>query len=1270
MESMPISENEEDFDIDDNLLELDEDYILTDNSINLLKQKYKNKQNFLNLNPLSIIKINNTIIEYFNNLKSLFKSRRKYLAFQQLIGSNKEKSRIETIDLLIKCLPLDISKQHRISKIKYLISKIPITFYGPSISYIEGKKERNILRQKIKNINNIKKSNIKNKNIDAQTLDKINKLHIKILESYLNQGMPTQFSPIEKKNLYMYLFALKEQEQKLEHKINSNLKKRLDEEYIKIQTRLTTKYSENINVTNNLNKLRTQYLKKNNVEKNEKNNIDNVDKIMRFIEHTAHKKIVKLHTIHMDEYIIAIYNNIIDFSYEKIQDKIHLVNYEGDETIKPLLVIKFYDILNDMNTRNIQTFVDYILENKLTEITSPALKSIHNGSRFIKNTLTGNPSTIMQPKFNKKSKIIEDLTNYIKFLEKQKSGKNEIIQKCIDILIRKVQNKIDEINGNYDAINDAFVRLETKQRSNTSINQDLITKDKQFFDKFKNGFPYSEYEFLYGIENHSLLEEEHKIAFGFVAKASLVSILNAIKAHTIHLGTYLTLAVTGAGTGGYLVAEYLAFHLISRYIFDAYRRTKRMTGYKYVTFCTKYMPFEGMKCFKSSVVSLYHKMFFYDSLNMKTESNVKKFIKKLIFGDGDGDGTEFEKRINTLKHYCGQYKNETKEKNKESESRAKSYKFPEQLRTILGIINNVDVTRIQSNERVNDNFRPNNAPSLGANRSRFAFPLDQGNSNNNNNSVNSQPSRASIRGSKPENVTQLTNQSPVKPTKSWLSSFSRAKGGEKLDYLKSNVGAEKSITGEYRRGINIASTSTKDKLNFRLNYKIGETHLLTSGDISVLSLFNETVGIINSYANMIGGEAKVAWVKIPFFRNDYLLDKINDIFRTTWVNPGLDFNIIKEHILEYIFEYLDSFHKLYKLSEDNIINLMTKKDVNANNSLEDMFQHNLSYYGVPIPGAHKYVGKYKHGIGYRLEYGIDIKLRDKINYFCILMKYSSLAIDHMFKKFKINIVKFNLAKYNAYNEYEEKRNIGLLWGMFKSTPYMMWGTIPTYEEIDEFEVENPEVINAFGNNTNLSFNLSAERPNPIVGNLRRGSMNNMKSNKSTNSGSERSSGEVFEFLNGNSSLSSLSENWSNGGRNNKNLEVINALGNNTNLGFNLFAERPNPIVSSVVSSSVHNGKIHNTISNNSSSSSSTKKATNPMVSHSRLGNNNEKFPNKINYITYTDLEKGCRYKMYNNSKEYMKDVVFNKKSYGNTYVFNIGTYVIDYIKDFYFVKII
>jgi hypothetical protein len=1242
------SEIREGFDIDDKQLQYKDttNKRLSDNSIKLIIQKYNEMQKVLNLNQESITKIQLTIRYYIEKSIDLYKYRSsEYLEK----FSDKRYKYIGIVNALIKCLNKDNSKDLRKYKLKYIIAR-------KTLNPKKGREQRNYIRQKLKNIQNTKNNNIKN-NINVNNLKIIKNYEVDILQSYLDDGIPTSITGIGyESSINSYLLGLKTQEQTL---IDLNIrydsiKEALDEMYKKITQKLIElekgrnkffkiTYNDNLK-TIQLKLIFDKEILKKLKKKYGTNKLEIQHKVIDYLSMTSQsiedllnykKRLLEIEKINgvvdesLRERLIQEYNEIdkLIYNYESSKELKEITEMYKSISEHPEKSSNFYNKINDTTFINLKKFIEHFASiNKKSKININNIK-ININKISIDDEYSDKTMRYLHNIFKysiQKNEFKKILESYIKFLENQKEGKIVIIQKCIDILIRKVQNKIDEINGNYDSINDAFERLKTKQfGNNISINQDLITKDKQFFDKFKNGFPYSEYEFLYGIENYSLLEEEHKIAFGFVAKASFVSILNAIKAQTINLGTYLTLAVTGAVTGRYLVGEYLAFHLISRYIFDAYRRTKRMAGYKYVTFCTKYMPFEGMKCFKSSVVSLYHKMFFYDSLNMKTESNVKKFINKLIFGEEDSfnNKNDFEKRINTLKHYCGKYKNETKEINKESESRAKSYKFPEQLQPILDNISISNIIGNQSNEYVNSNPRLNENTKNNANP---PFELDN----------NSKTSRVTIRGSNSENVIQLTKQSPVKPSpvkppqKSWLSSFSRAKGGEKLDYLKSNVGAEKSITGEYRRGINIASTSTKDKLNFRLNYKIGETHLLTSGNISVLSLFNETVGIINSYANMIGGEAKVAWVKIPFFRNDYLLDKINDIFRTTWVNPGLDFNIIKEGILEYIFEYLDSFHKLYKLSEDNIINLMTKKDVNANNSLEDMFQHNLSYYGVPIPGAHKYVGKYKHGIGYRLEYDIDIKLRDKINYFCILMKYSSLAIDHMFKKFKINIVKFNLAKYNAYNEYEEKRNIGLLWGMFKSTPYMMWGSIPTYEEIDEFEGE-----------------------------------------KSTNGDNEGRTSEIFEFSNRNGSFSSLSENEENEEMITGNPKEISMIGYNENLDSNpnFLAERRKPKLGNFRRGSVHNGEIHNTRSNNSSSNLSSTKSTKPISPNLSLEKNSEKFNN---YITYTDLEKGCKYKMYNNSKEYIKDIIFNKKSYGNTYVFNIGTYVIDYIKDFYFVKII
>ena len=123
-------------------------------------------------------------------------------------------------------------------------------------------------------------------------------------------------------------------------------------------------------------------------------------------------------------------------------------------------------------------------------------------------------------------------------------------------------------------------------------------------------------------------------------------------------------------------------------------------------------------------------------------------------------------------------------------------------------------------------------------------------------------------------------------------------------------------------------------------------------------------------------------------------------------------NVTIQLIIDFIKEYIDNFTKLYELCKYNILLLLSIPD-DANNKdllLKELFKVNLSYTSV---------GRYRFSGNSQNKYEIkQIEYRDKLNYYCILLKYCQIALDHIHKRFKISIIEFNEKHYNDYNDCE------------------------------------------------------------------------------------------------------------------------------------------------------------------------------------------------------------------------------------------------------------
>jgi hypothetical protein len=97
--------------------------------------------------------------------------------------------------------------------------------------------------------------------------------------------------------------------------------------------------------------------------------------------------------------------------------------------------------------------------------------------------------------------------------------------------------------------------------------QSLFNKDNELFNKFSVSVPYSQYNFLYGIDKHSKLDEERLVALLYSTKIIFAFALEP------HYALQMTAAVIAL--------------LLSRFALDYYRKYKRSIEQN-IVFCHSY----------------------------------------------------------------------------------------------------------------------------------------------------------------------------------------------------------------------------------------------------------------------------------------------------------------------------------------------------------------------------------------------------------------------------------------------------------------------------------------------------------------------------------------------------------------------------------------------------------------------------------------------------------------------------------------------------------
>lgn len=517
---------------------------------------------------------------------------------------------------------------------------------------------------------------------------------------------------------------------------------------------------------------------------------------------------------------------------------------------------------------------------------------------------------------------------------------------------KNLSTKYTTINGEKNGVN-----LEL----NNNFGQ-LFNKDNKLFSKFTSSVPYSEYNFLYGIDKGSTLAEERLVALLYMSKIVFTFFIEP------HYFLLTTVAIIGL--------------LMSRFALDYYRKIKR-TFEKKIVFCVKYYPFNGLEHFNSELIAKYHKIFYYemdDANNNQLSKNDKnkEFYESVIELNKREEKDFIEKNILFIK-YLDNYE---KEKNNK----------------LIKKINESVTKEVSNGIFKNISTQVNESTSNNGNRVKESISTENLTSNNGN------QVKESITNSTKNQTSKINPSSEIRSNPS--SQFGLVGGNLRVLKNDRNRDGKLSKPKLLNKKI-IEQFSEINKATFRLNYKFkigGKEYLLTSGDISIQNLFLELKPIINARATLFEGELKPLSKSIPFFTNDYLINLLDTIASESTKYATMESTRI--YIIDFIKEYIDNFTKLYQLAKYNVLLLLehNKFDGVSNNYrnknllLKELFNLNLSYTGI---------GRYKFLSNVPDEDELEqIKYRDILNYYCLLLKYCQIALDHVHKRFKISIDEF------------------------------------------------------------------------------------------------------------------------------------------------------------------------------------------------------------------------------------------------------------------------
>ena len=483
--------------------------------------------------------------------------------------------------------------------------------------------------------------------------------------------------------------------------------------------------------------------------------------------------------------------------------------------------------------------------------------------------------------------------------------------------------------------------------SSNNINLDnLFRENNKLFDLFKhnNQSPFSDYDFLEGIDTHTVLNSERTTAGLIGAKASMV--LATVFPHFAFKVLGITILST-TGVGGLAIVGTLIAHVLARYGFEIYRKQKRRI-IQTIKFCTKYAPFIGLEHYMSNINEIYHRIFYYKKYGEISDEEKYKYF----FNGVCGNDEDFINQNILFISYLDKYSEELIRDN-----------------NAFIAIKIDEKTYKKLSEQITESLSSKNSTSS----SNFENTIER-------NSTSSSNFENTKRGN---SFTHPNRQS----LDEYLDEY---KGGQKFNSMIDNTtGIEKIKTKKVTNIISDMLKSPMYNITFRLNYKIDENYILTSGDITVENLYLELFYVINSRSTYLKGEASILSLKTPFFVDDFLVGSLKNLRDN--INKVSSILLLRILISDFIKQYFIDFTELYMLAKHNIYVLLRTKDINSDDLLlESMFEDNLEY---------TLLGRYPSSISN------EAKLRDKLNYYCTLCKYCRLALDHIVKKFKISIYK-------------------------------------------------------------------------------------------------------------------------------------------------------------------------------------------------------------------------------------------------------------------------
>lgn len=669
----------------------------------------------------------------------------------------------------------------------------------------------------------------------------------------------------------------------------------------------------------------------NNLSEDEKEKVIN---LLKYFIEIDKKQILNAKTTHSVNNILA----------EEMKNHLNQIQKAFDNKKQSKIVI-----LNNMLKNNsiddikIDYLVKKIKENDVNKnFIEKQMKKIKDSIDIFEKTKKNN--ILKLEKENKKIHLNYKV-NFSHEYSKVKEGKNNECNKDKYICFDKSNNLYNFykiLNTLYNSSNN---NKELKNSGNIKNIINSFNDNIKLYKKIKNSNPpITNKEFLNGLNrNESVTKED----FSLGVKRRLFPISEAI----ILDGVSLTSGQFFTGMRSFLgkIAETslsvgIASIFITHYILELYRREKRLFSQN-IHFLAKYMPNQGFRCFKSAIFTNYHKIFYYNtSNNIDINIKINKYYKFILGNDND----DFEEKFINKVLFSGLY--------------LKSYK-----KVLFDKFN-------KSDESNKDNFSK-------INKDEEFTKLLEAFSKGGSDLVNSYD-EIGINNNKKTHIKNIVEK------------YTKVQKGGDLKYYKNTKNFDSNNNLENNKtavnNINILHST-----NFKLNYPIGENHLLTSGNINYNNLFKELSTILYSQSTAgNGGIIKISTFSMDFFCNGSLYYELEEIgkkskldlnlFTRSFINKDntthdkiltdSNYNRLLSYrfmIVNFLQEYLISFISLYLLSREAISILIKNEDKLRNNIIDEQ----------------KEIKKLKK------EYDIFIKELDSMNHeinrLKILRKYNS-----------------------------------------------------------------------------------------------------------------------------------------------------------------------------------------------------------------------------------------------------------------------------------------